>query len=70
MPVADLPAERGNRKMVYNRHRRWSGDGTWERVLDALRAGGDAAQGEAWAVAADWAAVRGHQPEAGSAGQR
>jgi transposase len=31
-PWRDLPGEYGNWKTVYNRHRRWSGDGTWERI--------------------------------------
>jgi transposase len=51
---------------VYNRHRRWSGDGTWERVLDRLRAGCDEAQGQAWTVAADATVVRAHQHAAGA----
>jgi transposase len=29
-PWRDLPERFGNWKTVYNRHRRWSGDGTWE----------------------------------------
>lgn len=33
-----LPDVYGSWKTVYNRHRRWSTDGTWETVLDALRA--------------------------------
>lgn len=37
-PWRDLPAGYGNWKTVYNRHRRWSGDGTWRMVLDELRA--------------------------------
>jgi transposase len=51
---------------VYNRHRRWSGDGTWENILDGLRAACDAAEGDAWAVAADATVVRAHQHAAGA----
>jgi transposase len=65
-PWRDLPDRFGNWKTVYNRHRRWSGDGTWERVLDALRAGCDAGQGTAWTVAADATVVRAHQHAAGA----
>lgn len=36
-----LPEVYGSWKTVYNRHRRWSTDGTWEAVLDVLRAGRD-----------------------------
>jgi transposase len=32
-----------NWKTVYYRHRRWSGDGTWEIILNRLRAAFDAA---------------------------
>ena len=38
-PWRDLPERFGNCKTVYNRHRGWSGDGTWEMILDRLRAG-------------------------------
>jgi transposase len=65
-PWRDLPDRFGNWKTVYNRHRRWSGDGTWERVLDALRAGCDEEQGTAWTVAADATVVRAHQHAAGA----
>ena len=29
-PWRDLPGEYGKRKTAYNRHRRWSLDGTWQ----------------------------------------
>ena len=44
-PWRDLPESFGNWKTVYNRHRRWSLDGTWEKILDGLRAGCDEAEG-------------------------
>ena len=65
-PWRDLPVQYGNWKTVYNRHRRWSGDGTWERVLDALRAGCDQQEGKDWAVAIDSTVVRAHQHAAGA----
>jgi len=65
-PWRDLPECYGSWKTVYGRHRRWSGDGTWERVLDALRAGCDQAEGAAWTVAADATVVRAHQHAAGA----
>ena len=52
-PWRDLPERFGNWKTVYNRHRRWSGDGIWEMILGRLRAGCDEAGGRAWTVAAD-----------------
>jgi transposase len=65
-PWRDLPARYGNWKTVYNRHRRWSGDGTWEKILDALRVGADQDQGVDWTVAVDATVVRAHQHAAGA----
>ena len=65
-PWRDLPAEYGNWKTVYNRHRRWSGDGTWAMVLDELRRGADRGQGREWTVGIDGAVVRAHQHAAGA----
>ena len=62
----DLPGCYGNWKTVYHRHRRWSGDGTWETILDQLRAGCDEGQGQAWTVAVDATIVRAHQHAAGA----
>jgi len=44
-PWRKLPKAYGNWKTVYNRHRRWSVDGTWETILDTLRTGDGAATG-------------------------
>ncbi|MGJ6961869.1 transposase [Streptosporangium sp. G11] len=38
-PWRKLPEAYGNWKTVYNRHRRWSVDGTWETILGTLRVG-------------------------------
>src|SRR5882724_9997384 len=65
-PWRDLPGRFGNWKTVYNRHRRWSGDGTWEKILDQLRAGCDGAERRAWTVAVDATVVRAHQHAAGA----
>lgn len=62
----DLPACYGNWKTVYNRHRRWSLDGTWEKILDALRAGADEGEGKDWTVSADSTIARAHQHAAGA----
>ncbi|MER5623118.1 transposase [Streptosporangium sp. NPDC002544] len=35
-PWRKLPEAYGKWKTVYNRHRRWCRDGTWEAILDAL----------------------------------
>ena len=65
-PWRDLPGEYGNWKTAYNRHRRWSLDGTWEKILDRLRAGCDEAEGPDWALSADSTVVRAHQHAAGA----
>lgn len=62
----DLPGGFGNWKSVYGRHRRWSLDGTWDKILDALRAGCDQAEGRGWTVSADSTVVRAHQHAAGA----
>src|ERR1700685_2385151 len=65
-PWRDLPESFGNWKTIYNRHRRWSLDGTWEQILDGLRAGCDEAEGKDWTVSADSTAARAHQHAAGA----
>lgn len=65
-PWRDLPPDYGNWKTVYGRHRRWSLDGTWAQVLDALRVGCDEAEGADWTVSADSTVVRAHQHAAGA----
>ena len=65
-PWRDLPECYGNWKTVYNRHRRWSGDGTWRRVLDELRMGCDGVDGELWNVSADGTVIRAHHHSAGA----
>ncbi|MFT2017597.1 IS5 family transposase [Streptomyces sp. 796.1] len=37
IPWRDLPERFGSWKTVYERHRRWSADGTWDRILRAVR---------------------------------
>lgn len=56
----------GNWKTVYNRHRRWSGDGTWEEILAALQTGCDGEEGRDWTAAIDSTVVRAHQHAAGA----
>jgi transposase len=65
-PWRDLPERFGPYQTVYGRHRRWSGDGTWERILEVLQAGCDEAEGAAWSVAVDSTVVRAHQHAAGA----
>jgi len=64
-PWRDLPASYGCWKTVYNRHRRWSADGTWAGMLRELQRGCDLDE-ERWLVAVDSTVVRAHHHAAGA----
>lgn len=64
-PWRDLPGSYGCWKTVYNRHRRWSADGTWARVLRELQRGCDLVE-DRWVVAIDSTVVRAHHHAAGA----
>jgi transposase len=64
-PWRDLPASYGRWKTVYNRHRRWSADGTWASVLTELQRGCDVGEDE-WVVAVDSTVVRAHHHASGA----
>mgnify|MGYP003429174460 FL=1 len=66
VPWRDVPPAFGHWKTVYNRHRRWSGDGTWERILAELRRDADWDEGPAWTIGIDAGVVRAHQHAAGA----
>ncbi|WP_442806220.1 IS5 family transposase [Streptomyces sp. NBC_01317] len=62
----DLPERFGPWKTVYERHRLWSADGTWERLLRQVQAAADAAGEIDWDVSVDSTSVRAHQHAAGA----
>jgi transposase len=62
----DLPERFGPWKTVYERHRLWSADGTWERLLQEVQAEADAAGEIDWDISVDSTIVRGHQHAAGA----
>lgn len=62
----DLPERYGPWKTVYERHRLWSADGTWERLLQQVQAAADAAGEIDWDIAVDSTIVRAHQHAAGA----
>jgi transposase len=64
-PWRDLPAAYGSWQTVYGRHRTWSMDGTWDRVLRGLQRGSDGDDSE-WVVSVDSTSVRAHQHAAGA----
>ncbi|MGY5014682.1 IS5 family transposase [Streptomyces sp. 900105755] len=67
IPWRDLPERFGRWKTVYERHRRWSADGTWDRILQAVQADADAEGRIDWSmVGVDSTSCRAHQHAAGA----
>ncbi|WP_370466705.1 IS5 family transposase [Streptacidiphilus sp. PB12-B1b] len=62
----DLPERFGPWKTVYERHRLWSADGTWARLLQQVQAEADAVGDIDWDVSVDSTVVRAHQHAAGA----
>lgn len=62
----DLPERFGPWKTVDERHRLWSADGTWERLLQQVQAAADGAGEIDWDVSVDSTIVRAHQHAAGA----
>jgi len=60
LPWRDVPSEFGPWQTLWKRHRRYSGDGTWDRVLAQLLALADEAGMVDWAVS-DSTVNRAHQ---------
>ncbi len=62
IPWRDLPrSEFGPWQTVWKRHRRYAGDGTWDRVLRTLLAMADAEGRLDWTVSVDATINRAHQ---------
>ena len=66
VPWRDLPERFGPWKTVYERHRHWSADGTWERLLREVQAVADRDRHIDWDASVDSTAVRAHQHAAGA----
>ncbi|MFF2384515.1 IS5 family transposase [Streptomyces sp. NPDC058108] len=67
VPWRDLPTRFGKWKTVYERHRRWSADGTWETILHTVQADADAEGRIDWSmVSVDSTSCRAHQHAAGA----
>jgi transposase len=82
VPWRDLPERYGSWQTVYERHRRWSANGTWKKILEELQIEADAAdpdgalahavqrqqrrQRREWAVNIDSTSCRAHQHAAGA----
>ncbi|MFF4731771.1 IS5 family transposase [Streptomyces mirabilis] len=76
VPWPDLPERYGPWQTVYERHRRWSADGTWKAVLEELQIEADAGDPDGtlarqterkeWAVNIDSTSCWAHQHAAGA----
>ena len=65
-PWRDLPERFGPWQTVWKRHDRFSADGTYARLLQAVQADADAAGELDWVVSADSTIARAHQHSAGA----
>ena len=61
-----MPAEYAPWPTIYGLFRRWQRDGTWEKILAALQAQGDARGRIGWTVSVDSMTSRAHQHAAGA----
>ncbi|MEU7595387.1 IS5 family transposase [Streptomyces sp. NPDC039022] len=67
VPWRDLPERYDSWETVYERHRRWSADGTWSRIPQAVHADADLAGRIAWSTAGVGStSCRAHQHAAGA----
>jgi len=57
----DVPAEFGPWQTLLKRHRRYSGDGTWDRMLASLLTIADGRGALDWAISVDSTVNRAHQ---------
>jgi len=65
-PWRDLPERYGPWKTAHERLRRWTADGTWERIFDHVVVKDDAVGNIEWTFSIDSTAVRAHQHAAGA----
>ena len=61
IPWRDLPESFGPWQTVWKRHRRFSGDGTWNNILTELLSQADEAELILWEVSVDSTVNRAHQ---------
>lgn len=65
-PWRDVPAEFGPWQTLWKRHRRWSTDGTYQRIFERMRESQDQAGKLDWLLSVDSTIVRAHQHAAGA----
>ena len=65
VPGRDIPERYGPWKTLHERHRRWTADGTWDRILTHVQVHSDGQPVE-WIVAVDSTHERAQQHAAGA----
>jgi transposase len=65
-PWRDLPERYGPWKTAHERLRRWTADGTWDKILQAAIVKDDAVGEVEWIISVDSTVVRAHQHAAGA----
>ncbi len=65
-PWRDLPERYGSWKTTHERLRRWTADGTWDRILDQAVVKDDSVGAVEWTISVDSSHVRAHQHAAGA----
>lgn len=65
-PWRDLPERYGPWKTAHERLRKWTADGTWQRILDDVVVKDDSVGRVEWLVSVDSTVVRAHQHVAGA----
>lgn len=60
-PWRDLPERYGPWKTAHERLRRWTADGTWDRILNEVVVKDDAVGNVEWVFSIDSSSVRAHQ---------
>jgi transposase len=69
-PWRDLPERYGPWKTAHERLRRWSTDGTWDRILAEVIVKDDSIGAVEWTISVDSSVVRAHQRAAGARKKR
>jgi transposase len=65
-PWRDLPERYGPWKTAHERLRKWTADGTWDRVLAEVVVKDDAVGHVEWTFSIDSSSIRAHQHAAGA----
>lgn len=65
-PWRDLPERYGPWKTAHERLRKWTADGTWDKILETAIVKDDAVGDIEWIVSVDSTVVRAHQHAAGA----